>query len=239
MSTPLIPIICSTRESASRGVLAWTVVIEPSWPVFIACSMSNASPPRTSPTMIRSGRMRSAVLDQVALDDLALALDIGRARFEPGDMGLLQLKLGRILDRHDPLAIVDERRHGVEHGRLARAGAARDQHVEPRRDDRLQHFRDLRRDRADLDQAGHADRGLGELADRQQRAVERQRRNHRVDAAAVGQARVDHRRGFIDPAADRGDDLLDDPNEVLLVLEPHGRRLEHAVTARRTRCHAR
>ena len=62
ISIPLIPIICSTRLSESRGVLAWTVVIDPSWPVFIACSMSNASPARTSPTMIRSGRMRSAFL---------------------------------------------------------------------------------------------------------------------------------------------------------------------------------
>ncbi len=42
----------------SRGVLAWPVDIEPSWPVFIAWSMSSASPERTSPTMIRSGRMR-------------------------------------------------------------------------------------------------------------------------------------------------------------------------------------
>src|SRR2546430_8105891 len=31
------------------------VVSEPSWPVFIACSMSSASPPRASPTMMRSG----------------------------------------------------------------------------------------------------------------------------------------------------------------------------------------
>src|SRR5262249_51919288 len=45
-----IAIIVSMRLSASRGVLAWTVVSEPSWPVFIACSMSSASSPRTSPT---------------------------------------------------------------------------------------------------------------------------------------------------------------------------------------------
>ena len=45
----------------SRGVLAWPVDIEPSWPVFIAWSMSSASPLRHSPTMIRSGRMRSAL----------------------------------------------------------------------------------------------------------------------------------------------------------------------------------
>ena len=47
---------------ASRGVLAWIVAIEPSWPVFMACSMSNASSPRHSPRMTRSGRMRSAFL---------------------------------------------------------------------------------------------------------------------------------------------------------------------------------
>ena len=45
----------------SRGELAWPVVIEPSWPVFMAWSMSSASPPRHSPTMMRSGRMRRAL----------------------------------------------------------------------------------------------------------------------------------------------------------------------------------
>ena len=38
------------------------VAIEPSWPVFMACSMSNASSPRHSPRMMRSGRIRSAFL---------------------------------------------------------------------------------------------------------------------------------------------------------------------------------
>ena len=59
---PAMPIICSKREMASRGVLAWTVAIEPSWPVFMACSMSKASSPRHSPRITRSGRMRSAFL---------------------------------------------------------------------------------------------------------------------------------------------------------------------------------
>ena len=36
----------------------WIVVSEPSWPVFMAWSMSTVSAPRTSPTMMRSGRMR-------------------------------------------------------------------------------------------------------------------------------------------------------------------------------------
>ena len=58
---PVIDTMVSMRPSASRGEFAWIVVSEPSWPVFIACSMSSASAPRTSPTMMRSGRMRSAL----------------------------------------------------------------------------------------------------------------------------------------------------------------------------------
>ncbi len=60
-STPAVSTSVSRRESASRGELAWIVVSEPSWPVFIAWSMSTVSAPRTSPTMMRSGRMRSAL----------------------------------------------------------------------------------------------------------------------------------------------------------------------------------
>ena len=48
----------SRRESMSFGEFAWPVESEPSCPVFIACSMSSASAPRTSPTTIRSGRIR-------------------------------------------------------------------------------------------------------------------------------------------------------------------------------------
>ena len=46
---------------ASPGDEAWRVDNEPSWPVVIAVSMSSASPPRTSPTTIRSGRIRRAL----------------------------------------------------------------------------------------------------------------------------------------------------------------------------------
>ena len=35
-SMPIMVTICSMRVRASRAVLAWTVVIDPSWPVFMA-----------------------------------------------------------------------------------------------------------------------------------------------------------------------------------------------------------
>ncbi len=58
-SKPAIRVRVSRRDRVSRGLLEWTVVREPSWPVFMAWSMSRASPPRHSPTTMRSGRIRS------------------------------------------------------------------------------------------------------------------------------------------------------------------------------------
>jgi hypothetical protein len=36
IDSPAMPTICAMRASASRGLLAWMVAIEPSWPVFMA-----------------------------------------------------------------------------------------------------------------------------------------------------------------------------------------------------------
>ncbi len=66
-------------------------------------------------------------------------------------------------------------------------------------------------------------------ADREQRAVDRQRRNDRVDARAVRQARVDHRRAVVDAAADAADDAVDDAHQVLVVLERRRQPLELAA----------
>ena len=48
------------RTTASWALPACSVVNDPSWPVLMASSMSIASRLRTSPTTIRSGRMRRA-----------------------------------------------------------------------------------------------------------------------------------------------------------------------------------
>ena len=98
-----IATIVSRRYSASRGLLAWIVVKLPSWPVFIACSMSSASSLRTSPTMMRSGRIRSALTTSSRWRDGALAFDVGRSRLQPDDVPLPQLQFRRVLDRDDAL----------------------------------------------------------------------------------------------------------------------------------------
>ena len=44
------------------------------------------------------------VPDEVADRDLALALDVLRPRLEPQDVALIELQLGCVLDRDDPVA---------------------------------------------------------------------------------------------------------------------------------------
>ena len=77
----------------------------------------------------------------------------------------------------------------------------------------------LLRERAQPDEVLERERVAGELADRERRAAERERRDDRVDAASVGQARVDHRRGLVDAPPDLGDDAVDDPQQVGVVEE--------------------
>ena len=101
---PPMPTIASTRDRASRGVLACTVVIDPSWPVFIACSMSSTSPPRHSPMMMRSGRIRRAFFTRSRATTSPLPSMFGGPRLQAHHVPLLQLQLGGVLDGHDPLA---------------------------------------------------------------------------------------------------------------------------------------
>ena len=75
--------------------------------------MSSASPPRTSPTMSRSGRIRSAARTSSRTDTRAHPFGVGRSCLEPHDVRLRQAQLRGFLDGDDALG----RR------RLARASA--------------------------------------------------------------------------------------------------------------------
>ena len=74
-------------------------------------------------------------------------------------------------------------------------------------------------ERAKTDQVFGCQQLARELSDRQRRTVHRQRRDDRVDARAVGQARVDHGRRVVEAAADRPQDLVDDVQDVGVVAE--------------------
>ena len=68
-----------------------------------------------------------------------------------------------------------------------------------------------------------------ELPDRDDRAHEGQGRDDGVDAGAVGQACIDHRRRLVNAASDRSDDPIDDAHDVVVVLEDDVRELEAAA----------
>ena len=58
-----------------------------------------------------------------------------------------------------------------------------------------------------------------EAANRQRRPSSVTGGKRGVDAAAVGQPGIDHRRAFVDAPADAGRDPLDDPHQVVGVAE--------------------
>ena len=153
-------------------------------------------------------------MTQLPLPDGALAFDVRRPRLEPRHVLLVQLQFGRVLDRDDTLALADEARQHVEQRGLAGAGAAADQHVQPGAHAVREKVEHRLRQRAQRDEVVGLQPLGRETADREQRAVDRQRRNDRVDARAVGEPRVDHRRAVVDAAADAADDAVDDAQQV-------------------------
>ena len=129
-STPAVRTSVSSLDSASRGEFAWIVVSEPSWPVFMAWSMSSVSAPRTSPTMIRSGRMRREFRTSSRMRISPWPSMFGGPRLERDHVLLLELELGGVLDRDDSLVAGDERRDRVQRRRLTGAGTTGDEHVQ-------------------------------------------------------------------------------------------------------------
>src|SRR5579872_784146 len=169
------------------------------------------------------------VFHQIALPDFALAFDVGWPRLHAADVRLLQLQFGGVLDGEQAFFFGNEGGQRVEHRGLARTGAAGNDHRDARLHGGRQHLRHLRTERADFDQFVQVERLLGKFANRHQRSVDRHRPHRNVDARAIEQARVAHRMGLVDAAADRGNDLVDDAEKVRLVLEAYAGRLQDAA----------
>jgi hypothetical protein len=94
-SMPAISTMVSSRAMTSRALLACTVVNDPSCPVFMACSMSSASPPRHLAHDDPVGTHAQRIAHQVADGDLA-ALAVGGPGLEPDQIGVVQREFGRI-----------------------------------------------------------------------------------------------------------------------------------------------
>jgi hypothetical protein len=85
------------------------------------------------------------------------------------------------------------------------------------------------RHRAERDEVVGLEPFDGKPANREQRAIHRQRRHDGVDARPVGQARIHHRRAVVDPAADAAHNAIDDAQQMAIVLERGGHLLELAA----------
>ena len=233
--SPAIIASVARRSSASRGELPWMVVSEPSWPVFIASSMSSASAPRTSPTMMRVGRMRSALRTRSRMRDLADALDVLAAHLQRHAVRQLavELQLGDFLDGHHALVERGDRgAERVQQGGLARAGLAADQNVHAGLDGRIEELGRRGRQRAQLDQlvaaSGRAAANLRMVSDVQ-----------RVDAGGITAFRREpsgSRTSTIGEASSSrrpsgADDAFDQLAQLVVVVEVHVRR--PALCARR------
>ena len=192
-STPAISTMVSRRASESRGLLAWTVVIEPSWPVFMACSMSSAAPSRTSPTTMRSGRIRSEFLTSSRMSiwprpSMFDGRDSRRSTWSwcswssAASSIVMMRSLSGMKDEMTLSVVVLPEPVPPEMTMLRRPSTQA-----------------LRKSRTAGEKVPKAIRSaslkrvLGELADREHRAVERDRRDDGVDAGAVGEPGVDQR----------------------------------------------
>ena len=219
----------SSRSMTSRALLAWTVVIEPSWPVFMAWIMSRASPPRHSPTITRSGRMRRAFLTRSRIvyspapsmlggfvSSVTTCSWCSRSSVVSSMVTMRSLKGMKLLST---LSIVVLPVPVPPLTRMLRRATTQ-----------------ARRNVAALRlmlpismQVVHRQPLGGELPHREAGPLDGQRRNDGVHARAVGQPGVDQRLALVDPPAHLGHDPLDDRLGHLVGNEAAAAALDDAV----------
>ena len=111
-----------------RGLSAWTVVIEPGWPVLTARRKLEASAPRSSPRMMRSGRMRSEACSRSSASTRA-SPSSPRTATRPTALAWSSCTSGVSSIRISRSSRGDLLQQGVEEGGLAGGGAAGDDDV--------------------------------------------------------------------------------------------------------------
>jgi hypothetical protein len=120
-------------------------------------------------------------------------------------------------------------REAIQQGGFAAAGAAADQDVEPGKHCDAHEVGYLLGARAVDDQIFHPVAVAAKAADAQAGAVDRKRRYDGVNTRAVGQPRVNHRRGLVDPPADARHDAVDNAHQVPIIAKAHGGLVDFAV----------
>ena len=133
-STPAISTIVSRRASMSRGAVG----VAGRHRAVVAGVHGLQHVERLAAAALADddavGPHAQGVAHQLADGDRALAFDVRRPRLERDHVLLAQLQLGRVLDGHDALVVGMNDDSTLSMRRLAGAGAARDEDVEPRLD---------------------------------------------------------------------------------------------------------
>jgi hypothetical protein len=150
---------------------------------------------------------------QLALADGALAFEVGRPALQAGHVLLLDLQLGGVFDGDDALA-AEMNPESTFSSVVLPEPVPPETTMFSRAAPRCAGSPASAASAPMAQQVLGAERRGAEAADGEQRPIHRQRRNDDVDARAVQQARIHHRRRLIDAAADRGDDLVDDVHQV-------------------------
>ncbi len=166
-----------------------------------AAELADDQPVRTHPQRLTH---------QLAQRDGARAFDVGGAGHQPHRVRVVEHDLGGVLDDHEPLGRRHQPEQRTEQRRLARTRAAGDDEREPRLHDRGKHLGNV---------VGHA-AARGERVQRErltrqhpQRQGRRraQRRQHGMQARAVGEGGVDERLRVVESSAGRRGKALREP----------------------------
>ncbi|MNK80804.1 hypothetical protein D3C87_1005340 [compost metagenome] len=187
---------------------------------FHAADLAENDPVRTHP---------QGVANQVAGLHFTMAFGIRWTGFQAHHMRVAELQFGNVFNGHQAFVGVDQLAENVQQRGLAGAGAAADEDVAALAHGFLEEFVDRLIDGLHGHQVGAVEHVLAEFSNRQARAVEGNRRNDRVDPAAVRQARIDHRRRFIKPPTQRRQNALDDTLDVVRIDETQIALMQYAV----------
>ena len=114
---------------------------------------------------------------------------------------LRQLNLGRVFDNQHPFVLRNEFSEDRQKCRFSRAGSAANEDVLAREDVVFEVVGERAIESAFANQILHLEVAGVELADRECHAAETARRDHRGDAAAIGQPRVENGFRFGDVVA--------------------------------------
>src|SRR6185437_15185085 len=160
------------------------------------------------------GTHTEGVDDELALADRAAAFDVGRASLKTDYVFLAQLQFGRVFDGDDALALRDKAGERVQQCGLTGTGTARDNNVQTRLNATLKEFQHGRSEGLKAQEILGPERIGAKAPDGEDRAVHSERRNDRVNARAIRETGVHHRRRLVHAAAYAGDDLVDDVQQM-------------------------